>query len=92
MLAVNYIDELGKLVGTGSFKVVVLVDVVLEVIKERCSLTDHKFPITLTNADDLCPAVTHLPIEEVVLLLTFGLTKHGGTERDTVISFPQTSP
>ncbi len=65
----DYTDEFGKLVGIHVFEVVVLVDVSLEVIKERFSLAGNKLPVALPHTNHLCRPVAHLPIEELVLTL-----------------------
>ena len=80
----NDADELGELVGILGPQVMVLVDVVPEVIEERLALADHKFPIALTNADDLRRAIAHLPIQEVVLQLLAGFAEHRGAEGNAV--------
>ena len=73
-------NEFGKFVGIDFLEVVVFVDVVLEVIKERFSLTDNKFPIILPYANHLRRSVAHLPIKEIMLLLLAILAKHSGAE------------
>ena len=84
MFAVDNADELGELVWEAVFEVVVLVDVCREVVEERRSLADDELPVALPDADDLCRAVAHLPIEEVVPALLLGLAEQGGTEGDAV--------
>jgi len=80
MLAMDDADEVGKLVGTDCLEVVVFVDVVLEIIEERCALRNDKFPVALPYADNLCRAVAHFPIKEVVLALLARLAEHRWTE------------
>ena len=88
MLVVNDADEFCKLVGILGLEVVVLVDVALQIIEERLSLADYELPVALTDADDLCPAVAHLPIEELVLTLLARLAQEGRTEGDAVKTSP----
>ena len=77
MLLMDDVDEFSEFVRINGLEIVVFVNVSIEIIEERLSLTDNKFPVALPNSNHLRWSIAHFPIEEVVLLLLSVLASKG---------------